>query len=203
MSYLFCAWVRFRVFLVGFWKFCQDDDVAVSQQELNGLREGYAEHSEAWLRERLREQSFPQMHGLAGAAGLPQHAGRRKLPKEELEPALWRSIAEQEASEGMDVRDDDAEGGYVALCNPLGKRRRPLDRRLAALGSRAWRERLRSVRLRVDDGLCLQQLAEELGVAFEDVRKETLIHRMVVVLCGSEREHRRKVPDLAIPSGSS
>ena len=42
-----------------------------------------------------------------------------------------------------------------------------------------------------------------LGVAFEDVRKETLIHRMVVVLCGSEREHRREVPDLAIPSGSS
>ena len=37
--------------------------------------------------------------------------------------------------------------------------------------------------IRVDDGLCLQQLAEELGVAFEDVRKETLIHRMVVVLC--------------------
>ena len=80
----------------------------MSQQELNGLREGYAEHSEAWLRERLREQSFPQMHGLAGAAGLPQHAGRRKLPKEELEPALWRSIAEQEASEGKDVREDDA-----------------------------------------------------------------------------------------------
>ena len=65
-------------------------------------------------------------------------SGRRKLSKEELEPALWRSIAEQEASEGMDVRDDDAEGGYVALCNPLGKRRRPLDHRLAALGSRAW-----------------------------------------------------------------
>ena len=59
------------------------------------------------------------------------------------------------------------------------------------------------MRLRVDDGLCLQQLAEELGVAFEDVRKETLIHRMVVVLCGSERERRREVPDLAIPSGSS
>ena len=39
------------------------------------------------------------------------------------------------------------------------------------------------MRLRVDDGLCLQQLAEELGVAFEDVRKETLIHRMVLVLC--------------------
>ena len=74
ISYLFCAWVRFRVFLVGFWKFCQDDDVAVSQQELNGLREGFAQHGEAWLRERLRERSFPQLRGLAGAAGLPRVA---------------------------------------------------------------------------------------------------------------------------------
>ena len=88
-----------------------EDDAAVSQQELNGLREGFAQHGEAWLRERLQEQSFPQMHGLAGAAGLPRYSGRRKLSKEELEPALWRSIAEQEASERMDVRDDDAEGG--------------------------------------------------------------------------------------------
>jgi len=29
----------------------------------------------------------------------------------------------------------------------------------------------------------VQQLAEELGVAFENVRKETLIHRLVMVLC--------------------
>ena len=91
----------------------------MSQQELNGLREGFAQHGEAWLRERLREQSFPQARGLAGAAGLPRYSGRRKLSKNELEQALWRSIAEQEASEGMDVRDDDVE-----KCSELVQQRR-------------------------------------------------------------------------------
>ena len=79
------------------------------QQELNGLREGFAQHGEAWLRERLREQSFPQLRGLAGAAKVQRASGRHKLSRADLEQALWQSIAEQEASEGMDVRDDDAE----------------------------------------------------------------------------------------------
>ena len=61
---------------MGFWKFCQDDEVAVSQQELNGLREGYAEHGEAWLRERLREQSFPQFPRLPRSSVLGSGFGK-------------------------------------------------------------------------------------------------------------------------------
>ena len=85
------------------------------QQELVGLREGFAEHGEALLRQQLQKQSAQQLCGLAGAAGLPRYSGRRKLSKDELEPALWWSIAEQEAS----IAPREASGGMdiiLILC---------------------------------------------------------------------------------------
>ena len=73
------------------------------QQELNGLREGYAEHGEAWLRQQFRELAVPQLRGLAGAAKVQQASGRRKLSRADLEQALSQSIAPREASGGMDI----------------------------------------------------------------------------------------------------
>ena len=58
------------------------------QQELIGLREGYAEHGEAWLRQQLRKLAVPQLRGLAGATGVQQASGRRKLSRADLEQAL-------------------------------------------------------------------------------------------------------------------
>ena len=78
------------------------------RQELIRLREGFAQQGEAWLREQLEKPSAQQLRGLAVAAKVPQSLGGRRLSKPELLDALCRGIAEQEASEGMDVPEEDA-----------------------------------------------------------------------------------------------
>ena len=139
------------------------------RQELIRLREGFAQQGEAWLRERLEKLTWPSLQRLAGAAKVQQALGRCRLSKPELLEALFRSIAEGEASEEILTAD-----GLRRLAAEHGEK-----------APARIRERLRSVRLRPGDGdgVCVQQLAEELGVAFENARKETLIHRLVMVLC--------------------
>ena len=45
-----------------------------SQQRLNGLREGFAEHGEGWLRDELAKHNVKQLHGVAAAAGVQRNA---------------------------------------------------------------------------------------------------------------------------------
>ena len=77
-----------------------------------------------------------------------------QIVQPELLEALFRSIAEGEASEEILTAD-----GLRRLAAEHGEK-----------APARIRERLRSVRLRPGDGdgVCVQQLAEELGVAFEN-----------------------------------
>ena len=96
---MFRAPVRCDAFLSSFY---QDDEAAVSRQQLNVLRKGFAEHGEGWLRDELAKQTRDQLHGVAGAAGVQRQSAGRKLSKPELLEALSRCIAQEEASWGID-----------------------------------------------------------------------------------------------------
>ena len=71
-----------------------------SQRQLNVLRQGFAEHGRAWLREELASHQVKELHGVAAAAGGPRHVHGRRLSREELLDALLRCIAQKEASWG-------------------------------------------------------------------------------------------------------
>ena len=100
---MFRAAVRCGAFLSSF---CQDDEAAVSRQQLNVLRVGFAEHGDGWLRDELAKHGVKQLHGVAAAAGVQRKAAGRQLSKAELLEALSRCIAQKEASWGIDAMDD-------------------------------------------------------------------------------------------------
>ena len=77
-----------------------------SQQRLNGLREGFAEHGEGWLRDEPAKHNVKHLHGVAAAAGVQRNAAGRQLSKPDLLEALSRCIAKEEASWGIDAMDD-------------------------------------------------------------------------------------------------
>ena len=77
-----------------------------SQRQLNVLRQGFAEHGRAWLRDEPASHHVKQLHGVAAAAGVPRKADGRHLSREESLDALLRCIARREASWGIDAMDE-------------------------------------------------------------------------------------------------
>ena len=77
--------------------FEQDEAGPALQQELQGLREGFAADGVAWLRGELAKQTALHLRELAGAAGVQQRCEAGKRNKEELLHALLQCISEQEA----------------------------------------------------------------------------------------------------------
>ncbi|OLP78050.1 hypothetical protein AK812_SmicGene41810 [Symbiodinium microadriaticum] len=72
-----------------------DDEAAASGQQLDVLREGFAERGEAWLRAELEKHNVRELHGVAAAASIvtgisPSPAGGDKWNR----PPFWHEIAE-------------------------------------------------------------------------------------------------------------
>ena len=57
--------------------FCQDDEAAASGQQLDVLRQGFAERGEAWLRTELEKHNVRERHGVAAAASIVRGATNR------------------------------------------------------------------------------------------------------------------------------
>ncbi|CAE7939040.1 unnamed protein product, partial [Symbiodinium sp. KB8] len=55
-----------------FWCIAQkeDDEAAASGQQLDVLREGFAERGEAWLRAELEKHNVGELHGVAASASI-------------------------------------------------------------------------------------------------------------------------------------
>ena len=51
-------------------EFLQNDKATASRQQLNVLREGFAEHGEAGLRAELKKHNISELYGVAAAASI-------------------------------------------------------------------------------------------------------------------------------------
>ena len=74
------VWMMFRAPVRGgpfLSSFCQDDEAAASGQQLDVLREGFAERGEAWLRAELEKHNVRELHGVAAAASIVTGATNR------------------------------------------------------------------------------------------------------------------------------
>ena len=73
-------WMMFRAPVEGgpfLPSFCQDDEAAASGQQLDVLREGFAERGEAWLRAELEKHNVGELHGVAASASIVTGATNR------------------------------------------------------------------------------------------------------------------------------
>ncbi|CAJ1431525.1 unnamed protein product [Effrenium voratum] len=149
-----------------------DPATTESQQLLDSVREGFAARGAGWLREELAKQTAVQLRQLAGTAGVQQYEAGRNASKAELLEKVAQHVSEEQDTAGRASADDRVTAdGLRQLAAALGDGAAP-----------SLRARLRGVPLRNAEP-CLQGLAMELGVPFENITRDTLVHRIVMALC--------------------
>ncbi|CAJ1343571.1 unnamed protein product, partial [Effrenium voratum] len=143
-----------------------DPATTESQQLLDSVREGFAARGAGWLREELAKQTAVQLRQLAGTAGVQQYEAGRNASKK-----VAQHVSEEQDTAGRASADDALP---QMACGSWQRR--------WATGRPSLRARLRGVPLRNAEP-CLQGLAMELGVPFENITRDTLVHRIVMALC--------------------